>query len=162
MLYLLAYRSLINKMLPLILLADDDNFDHFFFKEALKEMLVVTHHLTIVKDGEQLMNYLSKKTEHLPDVIFLDLNMPRKNGEECLVAIKRDPKIRHIPVIIFSTSLRQDIADDVYKKGAHYYLQKCDFPELAGSIQKVLSFLAENPNQPSRDKFIFTPVKEVN
>ncbi len=142
-------------MLPLILLADDDNFDHFFFRKALKEMIVVTHHLTIVKDGEQLMNYLYEKLDHLPDVLFLDLNMPRKNGAECLSEIKKDPKLKALPVIIYSTSLREDIANELYKAGAHYYLQKCDFSDLAESIRKVLALLAENPNQPPRDKFIF-------
>jgi CheY-like chemotaxis protein len=140
-------------MAPMILLADDDNFDHFFFRKALKEISGVNPHLSIVKDGEQLINFLSTKS--LPDVIFLDLNMPRKNGAECLIEIKKNPKLKDIPVVIFSTSFREDIADDLYKNGAHYYLQKCDFSELAESVFSILSLLAENPGQPPRDKFIF-------
>ena len=62
-----------------ILLADDDIDDISFFDKALKE-LPVSVNLTTVNDGHQLMNYLSENLEHLPDVLFLDLNMPRKNG----------------------------------------------------------------------------------
>ena len=62
-----------------VLLADDDIDDISFFDKALKELAVSTH-LTTVNDGDQLMNYLSENLEHLPDILFLDLNMPRKNG----------------------------------------------------------------------------------
>jgi len=60
-----------------ILLADDDIDDCFFFEKALEELQLSTH-LTIVHDGQQLMNYLSENSKNLPDVLFLDLNMPRK------------------------------------------------------------------------------------
>ena len=62
-----------------ILLADDDADDRFFFGKALKELPISTE-LTTVEDGEKLMSYLLKNSEKLPDVLFLDLNMPRKNG----------------------------------------------------------------------------------
>ena len=138
-----------------ILLADDDKDDRYFFEKALKEVPIATH-LTTFKDGEQLMNYLSKNSKLLPDVLFLDVNMPRKNGSECLSEIKLNPKLKELPVIIYSTSLRDKIADVFYQNGAHYYLQKCDFPDLVKSIHKSLTLLAENPNRLSRDKFILT------
>ena len=136
-----------------ILLADDDKDDRYFFKMALKEVSIATH-LTTVSDGERLMDYLSENSENLPDVLFLDLNMPRKNGNECLVAIKSDKKLKQLPVIIYSTSLQDAVADVLYKNGAHYYLHKCDIAILAKSIHRILTLLLENPKQPSRDQFI--------
>ena len=72
-----------------ILLADDDQDDCLLFKEALDE-LAITVQLTAVQNGEELMQLLNK-AEILPDLMFLDLNMPRKNGMECLFAIKQSP-----------------------------------------------------------------------
>ena len=72
-----------------ILLADDDLDDCLFFKEALEGMPVNTH-LTAVHDGEQLMQLLANEKIKLPDILFLDLNMPRKNGFECLTEIKQN------------------------------------------------------------------------
>ena len=70
-----------------ILLADDDVDDCLFFEKVLKEISIKTN-LSIVNDGEQVVAYLLKNMAKLPDVIFLDLNMPRKNGFECLSIIK--------------------------------------------------------------------------
>ena len=66
-----------------ILLADDDKNDQLLFKEALEELPVTTH-LASVENGEQLMQLLNDGKELLPDILFLDLNMPRKNGFTCL------------------------------------------------------------------------------
>lgn len=135
-----------------ILLADDDQSDRFFFERALKEIAIETQ-LTTVEDGEKLISYLKENFNHLPDVIFLDLNMPRKNGGECLSEIKRDEKLKHIPIVVYSTSLYEEIATILYQNGAHYYLQKSDLKELPAHIQRTLSLLSENPHQPPKDKF---------
>jgi CheY-like chemotaxis protein len=136
-----------------ILLADDDKDDRFFFGKALKALPRASS-LTIVNNGEQLMDYLFEKVMPLPDILFLDLNMPRKNGHECLVEIKKDERLKGIPIIIYSTSLREEMADTLYASGAHYYLRKCDFAELPACISRVVTLLAENADQPSRDSFI--------
>src|SRR4051812_1809722 len=106
-----------------LLLADDDNDDCIFFKEALEE-LPVNASLKIVKDGVELMQSLNEVNGKLPDVLFLDLNMPRKTGYECLDEIKLNHKLKNLPVIIFSTSFDHDVVDALYKKGAHYYVRK--------------------------------------
>ncbi|MGZ3902669.1 MAG: response regulator, partial [Bacteroidia bacterium] len=93
-----------------ILLADDDKDDRYFFEKALKTLSIKAQ-LTISEDGEKLMAYLLKHSEKLPDVLFLDLNMPRKNGAECLTEIKLHEKLKKLPVIIYSTSLHDDVAD---------------------------------------------------
>ncbi len=128
-----------NSHAPLhILLADDDKDDRFFFKDALSK-LSIPNKFTSVDDGEQLMSYLTKNSHTLPDVLFLDLNMPRKNGAECLTEIKLNKKLQHLPVIIYSTSLHETIADELYENGAHYYVRKGDLVELKKTLQRVLT-----------------------
>ena len=136
-----------------VLLAEDDNDDRYFFEKAL-EATAVTYNFQSVKDGEQLMEYLFQNIASLPDVIFLDLNMPRKNGHECLAEIKANSKLKGIPVVIFSTSLRQETADDLYDMGAHYYLHKCDYPLLVQCLKRLVALLGSNPKQPPKDAFI--------
>ena len=91
-----------------ILLADDDIDDRFLFEKALNEIPIATH-LTIVHDGEQLMNYLFENSAHLPDILFLDISMPRKTGIECLSEIKENIKLKDISVVMFSTFFPQDL-----------------------------------------------------
>ena len=106
-----------------IVLADDDTDDCIFFKEALAGFSMHTS-LTAVHNGEQLMELLTKKTNTLPHVLFLDLNMPRKNGFECLSEIKVNNELNGLPVIIFSTSMEQEVVNLLYKNGAQYYIRK--------------------------------------
>lgn len=127
-----------------ILLADDDKDDCFLFREALSELPVHTE-LTTVHDGEQLMNYLMENKHELPDVLFLDLNMPRKNGFECLTEIKHHDSLGSLPVIMFSTSYprdmgyEQDIIKVLYNIGAQDYIRKPeDFTKLKEVIHKML------------------------
>lgn len=137
-----------------ILLADDDKDDCFLFKEALEE-LPLSMHLTIVHDGEQLMKLLTREVgaqyvAHLPDVLFLDLNMPRKNGFECLCEIKENEKLQALPVIMFSTSFPRDktyegeMINTLMKIGANDYIRKPnDFTLFKQVIQQALSMIAE-------------------
>jgi CheY-like chemotaxis protein len=140
------------------LLADDDEDDRYFFDMALRK-LPASSRLTMVENGEKLMNYLEKHSDQLPDVLFLDLNMPRKNGAECLDEIKSDSSLQHLPVIIYSTSLHNDMADLLYDKGAHYYIKKARVLELQAALQNVASLIGENKFvRPPRDQFIFNMV----
>lgn len=127
-----------------ILLADDDKDDCFLFREALSELPIASQ-LTTVHDGEQLMSYLAEHTKDLPDVLFLDLNMPRKNGFECLTEIKHNDEIKQLPVIMFSTSYprdmgyEQDIIKVLYNIGAQDYIRKPeDFTKLKQLIHSML------------------------
>lgn len=132
-----------------LLLADDDEDDCLFFKEALAELPVATH-LTTVHDGEQLMHWLTANTGPLPQALFLDLNMPRKGGYECLVEIKADQQLQQIPVIIFSTSFEKEVADRLFKKGAISCIRKpTDFSQLKQAIQQALSLLNPANGTPS-------------
>ncbi len=141
-----------NKVLQL-LLADDDRDDRFFFEKALRSV-PISCNLSAVQDGEQLLDFLFADNSLLPEVIFMDLNMPRRSGGECLAEIKRNERFSHIPIIIYSTSLHEDDADSLYGSGAHYYLRKCDFAELPDAIHKILLLLAKDPTRPDRKNFI--------
>jgi CheY-like chemotaxis protein len=141
-----------------ILLADDDKDDRFFFAKALKKILIPTV-LTSVDNGETLLNYLSKGKKKFPDVLFLDVNMPRKNGMECLTEIKANKKIKDFPVIIYSTSLSPSVTDLFYEKGAHLYLKKCDFNDLVDSIAFILTQITKGTFiKQTREKFVFSLV----
>jgi CheY-like chemotaxis protein len=148
-----------NKQNYNLLLADDDEDDCAFFKEALDELLLPTD-LVTVNDGVELMNFLAKNaTNNLPDILFLDLNMPRKNGHECLTEIKEKEEFKNLPVIIFSTSLDNDIVDLMYEKGATYYIRKPgEFSKLKKVIENALITASENNfKQPVRAEFILQP-----
>jgi CheY-like chemotaxis protein len=151
------------KLKPLnILLADDDTDDCSFFKEAVEELLLSTQ-LTAVNDGEQLMQLLTNETNELPDVLFLDLNMPRKNGFECLSEIKGNQKLRQLPVIIFSTSFEQEVVNLLYKNGAQYFIRKpSEFSQFKKIIHQtfITLIIPQNILQPTRENFVLT-VQEV-
>ena len=133
-----------------LILADDDPDDRMIFEEALKD-LSVPFSLDTANDGEQLMMLLSKKSHQLPAVLFLDPNMPRKNGLECLFAIKKDEHLKDLPIIIYSTSLDQDVVNLTYEQGAKHYLRKPrDFENLKRSISIVLVAIGRDALEHSR------------
>ena len=118
-----------------ILLADDDEDDRMFFREALEELPAHTL-LTTVNDGDQLIKFLTKESTILPELLFLDLNMPRKTGFECLTEIKCNEKLKSLQVIIYSTSLNHEVVDLLYEKGAHRYIRK---PGNFSDLKKVIN-----------------------
>ena len=137
-----------------ILLAEDDQDDRYFFGKALKELPVPTH-LTTVHDGEQLMNYLSVNSDQLPNVLFLDLNMTRKNGFDCLSEIKKSKKLKDLPVVILSTSNSIDAISAVFKSGAHIYIRKpADFVQLKQVIKHALPIVSERIFSSNEVKYI--------
>lgn len=138
-----------------LLLADDDSDDREFFCEALQNVPIPAE-LSIVKDGDELMQWLIKKRECLPDLLFLDLNMPRKNGHECLKEIKQHPELKVIPVIILSTAANAPEIDTLYKNGAQYYIQKPNgFSDLVQVIGELLNLDEEKKRvQPAKEDFV--------
>ena len=152
-----------------ILLADDDTDDCLFFRETVEEILPAEN-LSIVHDGEQLMQLISGSNNKLPHVLFLDLNMPRKNGFECLSEIKADLKLQYLTVIVFSTSFEHEVVNELYKNGAQYFIRKpSEFLQFKTIIQQTLSRLSrELPTietqkipQPLRENFVLTIQNEV-
>jgi len=138
-----------------LLLADDDTDDCMFFREALEE-LQVDANLTIVGDGVELMELLSSSGTKFPHAIYLDLNMPRKNGFECLVEMKGNMKLRHLPVFIYSTSINSDMVELVYKSGASHYIRKpAEFQALKEVILTSIRLIPGiTTTQASKENFI--------
>lgn len=121
-----------------ILLAEDDEDDFILFREALSESNESAR-LEWVRDGEELMDSLKMNVTGLPDIIFLDINMPRKNGFECLTEIRQHEDLKQLPVIIFSTSSDPALVSWMYNAGANLYLNKpTDFNGLKEKIQKAI------------------------
>jgi len=140
-----------------ILLADDDKDDNILFQAILDELPLSTH-LTIVFNGEQLMNLLNDTNEQLPDILFLDLNMPRKNGFTCLLEIKRSEKLKLLSVIIFSTSFEPEVVSLLYKNGAQYYIRKPNsYTQLKKLIYQALTLSTQvDIPYPSREQFVLS------
>lgn len=122
-----------------ILLTDDDADDRLFFKEAMEEIKIKTV-VSFVNDGLQLMNYLNQPNVRLPNVVFLDLNMPVKNGLECLKEIRRNSRLRDLAIVIYSTSGSEQDIEEAFVHGANIYIKKPnDFSKLKSTLTQVIT-----------------------
>jgi len=113
-----------------ILMAEDDADDRLLAKDAFQESHVANN-LHFVKDGVELLEYLHRQGEYtdladapIPDLILLDLNMPRKDGREALQEIKADPHLRRIPVVVLTTSKAEEDILRSYNIGAASFITK--------------------------------------
>lgn len=106
-----------------VVLADDDKDDQEIFEDALAEANIPAD-LKKVDNGQQLIDHLKDPTEPNPDIIFLDINMPVKNGKEVLAEIKADETLKEIPTVMLSTSDNPKDVDDTFHAGANLYVQK--------------------------------------
>ena len=147
-----------NEQFPsLIILVDDDPDDRLLFKDAIGEinMNIAVHTL---EGGVELMNYLKEKTNPLPDFIFLDLNMPRKNGFECLEEIRNEERFSNLCVIIYSTSTHfKDILDTLNKGANLYFTKPYSFQELVGRLGKIFNLNWEEfKPQPNLNNYVLS------
>ncbi|MBL7736625.1 MAG: response regulator [Chitinophagaceae bacterium] len=136
-----------------ILFSDDDTDDALLFTQAA-DLLSTPVLLSFAEDGEQLMRYLSK--ELLPDMIFLDLNMPVKNGIECLGSIRSDKRFDALPIIIYTTSDSPNDINACYTLGANLYIVKPNsFESIIKTLRKVLTIDWETQPFPApKEKFV--------
>jgi CheY-like chemotaxis protein len=127
-----------------ILMADDDADDRMLAREAWAESRLAND-LRFVEDGEQLMDYLHRRGKFTqqadaprPGLILLDLNMPRKDGREALQEIRDDPGLRHIPIVILTTSKAEEDILRSYDLGANSYVTKpVTFEALVGLMRQL-------------------------
>ncbi|MER3472283.1 MAG: response regulator [Chitinophagaceae bacterium] len=126
-----------------IILADDDD-DLEFFSAAVKS-LVPLPNIEYVSNGIRLMQLL----EHVyPDLLFLDLEMPFKNGLEYLVEIRASEKLKELPVVVFSSTTRPANIQTAYDMGAHLFLLKSsNFDEYTNSIQAIVKLNWSDPQK---------------
>jgi len=122
-----------------ICLADDDEDDRLFFTDAFDELKINTK-VSTFNDGVALMNYLNNEDSVLPSVLFLDLNMPKKNGVECLLEIKKNEKLNDIAIAIYSTSSSEEHIEETFINGANIYIKKPnDFEDLKKILAEVVT-----------------------
>lgn len=128
-----------NKDYTFIILADDDQDDRMLFTDAFDELKISTKVQTFC-DGAELMTYLNSENAILPEILFLDLNMPKKNGIECLKEIKANQKLDKIAVAIYSTSSSEEHIEETFVIGANIYIKKPnDFNALKKVLQDVVT-----------------------
>lgn len=124
-----------------ILLADDDEADRLLFMEAFDELNIGTA-VDTVNDGDELMTLMKNTdTENLPHILFLDINMPRKNGLECLKEIRANKKYKEVSVAIYSTSSSENDMQETFLHGANVYIHKPnDFQKLKKVLEKAITY----------------------
>jgi len=138
-----------------IILADDDEDDILFFTDAFDELKINTK-VNTFKDGEELMNYLNTDKAVMPNVLFLDLNMPKKTGIECLTEIKANNKMSGIAIAIYSTSASEEDIEKTFVLGANIYIKKPDdFKKLKKVLSEVVSINWQyHTNSLNKDNFL--------
>lgn len=139
-----------------IALADDDDDDRMIFGEAIEELAIKTK-LSLFKDGQELMDYLNSTNDVLPNLVFLDLNMPIKNGMQCLHEIRQNPALKNLIIAIYSTSSSDKDIEATFVKGANIYINKpTNFNTLRNVIEKVLQLNWQyHTSNLNRNTFLF-------
>jgi CheY-like chemotaxis protein len=121
-----------------VLIVDDDAEDRELFMEAVSKVNPAVR-LHSAKDGREAIQILTNGIPMLPDFIFLDINMPLMNGRECLVEIRRNPKLKSIPVVMYSTTSDTKEIQSFYKLGAHDFLIKPNnFNKLVEALDSII------------------------
>jgi CheY-like chemotaxis protein len=143
-----------NKAAIELLLVEDDPGDVLMTREALSEAKVL-HHLHVVDNGESAMAFLGQQGEYAdaprPDLIFLDLNLPRLDGREVLGLIKADPALRTIPVVVLTTSNAEEDVLKSYDLHANAYVTKpVDFNAFTNAVRQVDDFFLTVARLPGR------------
>ncbi|WP_066226164.1 response regulator [Formosa haliotis] len=138
-----------------VALVDDDEDDRFLFQEAISQIHIKTE-LSTFDNGQKFMDYLLAPNSKLPQVVFLDLNMPVKNGLECLQEIRTTPNLKDLSVAIYSTSSSEHDIDETFVNGANIYINKPnDFSKLKTVIEKVLQINWQyNTSNLNKENFI--------
>jgi len=127
-----------------ILMVEDNPGDVRLTREALKESKVLNH-LNIVDNGEAALDYLARRGQYAnavrPDVILLDLNLPRKDGRDVLAVIKNDHELKRIPVVILTTSHAEEDVLKAYNLSANCYITKpVDFQQFIRVVRTIEEF----------------------
>ena len=148
-----------HKRSVIILYAEDDAEDRMLVKEAMEESRLAND-LRFVEDGEELMDYLHHRGKYKaaavsprPGLILLDLNMPKKNGQEALREIKADPELRQIPVVVLTCSKAEEDIFRAYDSGVNSFISKpVTFASLAETIKMLGKYWFEIVELPANPR----------
>ena len=137
-----------------ILLVEDNAGDVRLTIEALKEAKV-SNKLSVARDGVEAMEFLQQKGVYKdaarPDLILLDLNLPRKDGRELLAEIKSDPGLRHVPIVVLTTSRSEEDILQAYDLHANCYITKpVDFRQFMSVVKSIEDFWLTVVKLPTR------------
>jgi CheY-like chemotaxis protein len=133
--------ELSNKRIKEVLIVDDDEDDRAIVNEALGEIDKSIRCVSLV-EGSEALDYLKTNMESLPGLVLLDLNMPKMDGKEFLLAVKQDPQLMHIPVTIYTTSrLKEDMEETKVLGASHFISKPTNFNDLMTEIKRVLNDL---------------------
>jgi CheY-like chemotaxis protein len=138
-----------------VLLIEDNTRDIRLTQRAFKQT-EMTHDLRVVRDGDEALAYLHREGAYgdaqsapRPDVILLDLNLPRMGGHELLRRVKQDPRFKHVPIIVLTTSGRPDDVLQAYDAGANAYLLKpVEFTRFTEVLEQLGKFWLETVQLP--------------
>lgn len=119
-----------------ILLVDDDTDDQLYFMDALSE-INTTIQCEIASNGQEALDFLER--QHMPDLIFLDLNMPVMNGFDCLIELRKKERFNHVPVIIFTTTSDLVTIKRTHELGADAFFKKPN--DLSTMLTKLQALL---------------------
>jgi CheY-like chemotaxis protein len=126
-----------------ILLVEDDLADAMLIEEALLQR-GAARTITLVQDGIAALEHLRSPGLATPDVIVLDLNMPRMNGRELLAVLKNDPELKVIPVVVLTTSSAPDDVSGAYRRHANAYITKpVNLDEFIHAVQSIDTFFLD-------------------
>jgi CheY-like chemotaxis protein len=131
----------------LILAVDDDHDDLELFRDAVKE-IDSSIDLICAYTGEEALDFLHKKAIAYPDFVFLDINMPRLDGRECLRAIRQDKNTRYLPVIMYSTSLSNADRELFKDFNAQFITKSSSYTELLKSLALIMMQLKKRDSEP--------------
>jgi CheY-like chemotaxis protein len=136
-----------------VLLVEDDPGDVLLIQEAF-DFNKVHNSLNIVADGEQALAYLRREGEYAgaarPDLVLLDLNLPRKDGREVLAEVKGDPSLRTIPIVVLTTSEAEEDVLKSYQLHANAYVTKpVDFQRFISIVRQIDDFFVSVVRLPS-------------
>ncbi len=137
-----------------ILLAEDNDDDILLIRESFADAKIVNV-LNVVRDGEEALAYLRREGEYkdavMPGLLLLDINMPKKNGFEVLMEVKADAALRHLPVVMLTTSQSEADVVKSYSEGACSYIMKpTRFEELARVVKQFALYWALVARIPAR------------
>jgi DNA-binding response OmpR family regulator len=138
-----------------IILLDDDGEEHILFKEVANDFVEINSVISFFK-GNELLAHLSDSSTIIPDILFLDLNMPILSGIDCLVEIRKNTRFKNLPIAIYSTSSSKNDMKIAYQNGADFYINKpFEYSGMEKILRKVLNInWKEHSSDRTFEKFI--------